>query len=126
MSGADVSTRIRDALDTVRDPCMTSAGLNLSIIDLGLLRDVRLGTDHIDVDVTLTEPGCPFAHRLLDDIHRALDTLQEGERMQLNIVWIPPWTPDDMQPEARRQFDSARRRLSPSVTQTIPLKEIQQ
>lgn len=124
MSDTGIADRVRDALGAVRDPCMTAAGLDLSIVDLGLLRDVRVAPDRIDVDVTFTEPGCPFSHRLLDEIHRALTALPEGERTQLNIVWAPPWTPADMTPGARRQFDAARRRLGPGATRTIPVEEI--
>lgn len=103
---------------------MTAAGLDLSIVDLGLLHDIRIGPESIDVDMTFTEPGCPFSHRLLDAVHCALDSLSEGNRTRLNIVWTPPWTPADMRPKARRQFDAARNRLSPSVTRTIPIEEI--
>ncbi|TQF00623.1 MAG: metal-sulfur cluster assembly factor [Spiribacter salinus] len=124
MSAPDIGGRVRDALREVRDPCMTAAGLNLSIVDLGLLRAVRVDADRIEVDVTFTEPGCPFSHRLLDDLHRVLDGLPEAERTRLNIVWSPPWTPADMTATARGQFDAARQQLDPKTTRTIPVKEI--
>ncbi|MEQ9010602.1 metal-sulfur cluster assembly factor [Algiphilus sp.] len=124
MSRGDIEDRVRGALDTVRDPCMTASGLDLSLVDLGLLREIRRGPEGLEVDVTFTEPGCPFSHRLMDDIHRALETLPDSERPRLNIVWTPPWTPADMRPEARRQFDAARRRLGPHATQTISIEEI--
>ncbi|MES1943930.1 hypothetical protein PC39_07444 [Salinisphaera sp. PC39] len=124
MSAPDIGDRVRNALGAVRDPCMTAAGLDLSVVDLGLLRDVRATPDRIDVDVTFTEPGCPFSHRLLDELHRALESLPEGGHTHLNIVWSPPWTPADMTPAARHQFDAARRRLGPGATRTIPVEEI--
>ena len=50
---------IRESLFDVEDPEM-----KISVIDLGLIYDVRIDGEHAEIDMTLTSPGCPIAPEL--------------------------------------------------------------
>jgi len=80
-----------DALARVVDP-----ELGLSIVDLGLVYDVRIEGGAIDVTMTLTTPGCPL-HALMEDWVRAALTRVPGvTSVNVEITFDPPWTPERM------------------------------
>ena len=54
---------VLEALDRVIDP-----EIGLGIVDVGLVYRVEVAEDHIEVDFTLTSPGCPLAGTIMDDI----------------------------------------------------------
>ena len=53
-------TAIRESLVDVEDPEM-----KISVIDLGLIYNVRIDGQHAEIDMTLTSPGCPVAPELM-------------------------------------------------------------
>ena len=81
---------VMNALDDVEDP-----ELNISIVELGLVYDVRFeskdGLQHAEVDMTLTSPGCPAAAEIMAAAHRA--ALNAVESVHINLVWSPRWDP---------------------------------
>tara|TARA_B110000444_G_scaffold261258_1_gene312170 strand:+ start:22542 stop:22859 length:318 start_codon:yes stop_codon:yes gene_type:complete len=81
-----------EQLDEVEDP-----ELDLSIVELGLVYDVRLeekeeGT-HAEVDLTLTSPGCPAAPEIMAAAHRAALSTNGLDSVHINLVWTPRWDP---------------------------------
>lgn len=80
------------ALRTVLDP-----ELGLDIVALGLVYDVRADDGVVVVEMTLTTPGCPVAESLPCDAEAAVaDALgpRSGYRVEVRLVWDPPWTPE--------------------------------
>ena len=61
---------VRESLIEVEDPEM-----KISVIDLGLIYEVRIDDAHAEIDMTLTSPGCPVAPELMAAVHRAALTL---------------------------------------------------
>ena len=57
---------VLEALNEVEDPEM-----KISVIDLGLIYDVKIENTHAEIDMTLTSPGCPIAPELMAAVHRA-------------------------------------------------------
>ena len=55
------------ALAQVWDP-----ELGLDVVSLGLVYDVRLDGDHVEIDMTLTTPGCPVSEQLPADAEQAV------------------------------------------------------
>ena len=73
---------VLEALNEVEDPEM-----KISVIDLGLIYDVKIENTHAEIDMTLTSPGCPIAPELMAAVHRAaLDT--KGLE-SVNSSWTP-------------------------------------
>ena len=79
-------------LDEVEDP-----ELEISIVELGLVYDVRIETKenvlHAEIDMTLTSPGCPAAAEIMAATHRAALTTEGIESVHVNLVWSPRWDP---------------------------------
>ena len=90
---------VLDALSRVIDP-----EIGLSIVDVGLVYRVEATEDHIEIDFTLTTPGCPLAGTIMDDIKREVGEKTRIEDIRANLVWNPPWSPDFMSEEARLQL----------------------
>ena len=88
--------QVKLALRKVKDP-----DLNLNIVDLGLIYDVRLvGTD-VEVDMSLTSPGCPSGPEIMGDAERILKALPGVGTVTINLVWTPFWSPDRIEPRVR-------------------------
>lgn len=92
-----LADRVRLALRKVKDP-----ELNLNIVDLGLVYDiVSNDSGKIDVDMSLTSPGCPAGPQIMGDVERAVKAVPGVTDLALNLVWTPMWTPDRIEPRVR-------------------------
>lgn len=84
------------ALCEVSDP-----ELPISLVDLGLIYDIRRAGSHVDVDCTFTASACPCMAFIKEDIRARL--LQEPGVTSVDVheVWDPPWTVERMTEEGR-------------------------
>ena len=84
---------VRSALETVMDP-----EINLSVIDLGLIREIQFLEDpaRTHVKMMLTTPFCPYAPQLMADVKQATMSVvpQECEVEILPDAWSPDMMPD--------------------------------
>ena len=89
------------ALCEVADP-----ELPVSLVDLGLICDVRRDGGTAEVDVTFTASACPCMEFIMEDIRERL--LQEDgiESVTVRDVWDPPWTSERMTAHARALLKS--------------------
>ena len=71
---------IRESLFNVEDPEM-----KISVIDLGLIYEVRIDGEHAEIDMTLTSPGCPVAPELMAAVHRAALTTEAVSYTHLTL-----------------------------------------
>ena len=88
--------QVKLALRKVKDP-----DLNLNIVDLGLVYDVRLIGRDVEVDMSLTSPGCPSGPEIMGDAERILKALPGVGAVTINLVWTPFWSPDRIEPRVR-------------------------
>lgn len=103
---------VREVLTTIKDPCMVAGGLDLSIVELGLITDVTVAGDNVGIEITFTEVGCQFTHRVIDSIYAAVEVIPGVETIQVTPQWDKAWTPERMSPEARTAFFLARERFA--------------
>jgi metal-sulfur cluster biosynthetic enzyme len=83
---------VRSALETVMDP-----EINLSVIDLGLIREVRfLDPPKTLIRMMLTTPFCPYAPQMIEDVKQAVVSVvpQECEVEIMPDAWSPDLMPD--------------------------------
>jgi metal-sulfur cluster biosynthetic enzyme len=99
---------VYEALGTVKDPCMGAAGLDLSIVDLGLIYGVEVDDGVVNVEMTFTEIGCVFTHVIGSGIHDAVGALPGVERVELTPRWLPLWTEDRVNEKASRALSGNR------------------
>ena len=90
---------VLEALEQVIDP-----EIGLNIVDVGLIYRVEVLEDRIEIDFTLTSPGCPLAATIMEDIQREVSERTGVARIETNLVWNPPWSLDFMSEEARLQL----------------------
>lgn len=96
----DTRTRVAEALRNVLDP-----ELGVNILDLGLVYGVELAGDDVRIDLTMTSPACPLGDVLVGDVERTVRRLvPAAARVDVRLVWDPPWTPERMSEAARRQL----------------------
>lgn len=98
--------RIRAALQEVYDP-----EIGLDIMTMGLVYRIEAGLEKVVIDMTLTTPGCPVSDSLPEEARqaaaRALDPGGD-QRVDLEVVWDPPWTPEMIDDEALAELGYRR------------------
>lgn len=88
--------QVKMALRRVKDP-----ELNLNIVDLGLVYDIKAHGNDVEVDMTLTSPGCPAGPQIMGDVERVLHALPDVGTVDVRLVWSPFWTPERIEPRVR-------------------------
>ena len=87
---------VRKALRAVKDP-----ELNLNILDLGLVYEIRVNGNDVSIDMSLTSPGCPSGPEIMSDAERHLRAIPGVGDVAVNLVWSPFWSPDRIEPRVR-------------------------
>lgn len=82
--------QVREALMPVEDP-----ELGISIVELGLVRDIHIGSngERVRVLITLTTPFCPEAPRILEEVRATVAAIPGVSSAAVDLVWNPPWDP---------------------------------
>lgn len=88
--------QVIEVLKTCYDP-----EIPLNIWDLGLVYDIAIEENTVNITMTLTAIGCPVGPWLAEDIRGKLLQLEGVEEVNVNFVWSPPWTPERLTPEGR-------------------------
>jgi len=89
MEHRELEERVREGFRSIEDP-----ELGLSIIDLGLVRDIQVSEEYVQVLMTLTTPACPYGPELIEATRRsATETTGGGREVVIQLVWEPPWDP---------------------------------
>lgn len=85
------------ALKTVFDP-----EIPVDIYELGLIYRIDINDDReVDVEMTLTAPGCPVAGDMPVWVENAVGAVLGVSFVRVQIVFNPPWDPSRMSDEAR-------------------------
>ena len=72
----------------------------ISLVELGVIREVEVGEDGVRVALRPTFAGCPALHVMRAQIAERLRALGAA-RVEVEVVFHPPWSTDDIRPEAR-------------------------
>lgn len=89
------------ALKSVYDPEIPA-----DIYELGLIYRVDIDDSrNIDIDMTLTAPGCPVAGEMPGWVENAVSLVPGVGNVSVNMVFDPPWTPDRMSDLAKVALD---------------------
>lgn len=92
--------QVIEALRGVYDP-----EIPVNIYDLGLV--YKLDVDRsgvVDLEMTLTAPGCPFAQTFPGTVECAVKCVPGITDVHVNLVWDPPWSKDRMSEAAMLQL----------------------
>jgi metal-sulfur cluster biosynthetic enzyme len=79
--------------------------LGVNIVDLGLIYDIAVNDGgRVEIEMTLTTPGCPLGGFLEDQIRDCLMALPQVRAVRVELVWDPPWEPEAMSDAAKEQL----------------------
>jgi FeS assembly SUF system protein len=100
MAEAEPATvREEDVIEVLRE-CYDPE-IPVNIVDLGLIYEIKIQPQRVDVKMTLTALGCPMAADVMQDVRDHLMTLDGVVDAGVELVYDPPWTPEKMSEEAR-------------------------
>ena len=88
--------QVKAALRRVKDP-----ELNLNIVDLGLIYGIAVDGAKVNIDMSLTSPGCPSGPEIMTDAEQQIRAIPGVADVAMNLVWSPPWTPERIEPRVR-------------------------
>jgi len=86
-------------LKKVNDP-----ELGVSIVDLGLVYDVKIDNGMVVVKMTLTSPACPVGPLIIQSVEEAVRKVKQVKGVTVNIVWEPPWNTDKISEETKMEL----------------------
>jgi metal-sulfur cluster biosynthetic enzyme len=86
----------------------------VNIVDLGLIYKVDFTPAPVEnsgepkqdvtVEMTLTAQGCPEHVNISAQVKSRIEQLPGVGNCMVNVVWTPPWTPERLSPDARKQL----------------------
>jgi FeS assembly SUF system protein len=77
----------------------------VNIYELGLIYDVKVEKDTAIIKMTLTSPNCPVAESLPEDVKDAAMQVEGIEKVDLDLVWEPPWEKSMMSEAAKLELN---------------------
>jgi len=96
------TSSIWELLKTIPDPEIPA----VSIVDLGIVRNVEFDNNKLNITITPTYSGCPAFSFMKEEIIRHLET--EGiTNYQIDTALAPPWTTDWMSDEVKSKLKEA-------------------
>ncbi len=78
--------------------------IGISLVDLGLIYDVKVDKGKVDIKMTLTTPGCPMHAYMVQDVREKVKAMKGVKEVNVELVWNPPWTPDRMSEKAKKML----------------------
>ncbi len=99
-NSGSLTERILAALRTVHDP-----EIPVNIYDLGLIYRIELRDQGlIEIDMTLTAPGCPVAGEMLKWVENAVAGVEGVGSVDVNLVFDPPWDKSRMSEDVQLEL----------------------
>ncbi|MFG1301362.1 DUF59 domain-containing protein [Xanthobacter sp. V3C-3] len=97
---ATLMEAIITALRTVTDP-----EIPVNIYDLGLIYRIEVKDEGVvEIDMTLTAPGCPVAGQMLGWVQEAVGVVPGVATVQMKLVFDPPWDKSRMSDEVQLEL----------------------
>ena len=93
---APTEAAIWRALATITDPEMP-----VSLVDMGMVYRVAVAGGVAQVDLTFTSIGCPAMDMILEDVRTAVGAIPGIDRVDVEVVWSPPWTKERLTSRGR-------------------------
>ena len=76
----------------------------IDLWNLGLIYDIKIKNNNIDIIMSLTTPGCTMGQYMADDIKSKLEQINSVENVTVEVVFDPPWQPEMMTDKGRQKL----------------------
>ena len=95
-----LKSAIIEALKGIYDP-----EIPVNIYDLGLIYHIFIDPQGlVKIEMTLTSPGCPVAQTFPGIVENVINNVTDVNETQVELVWDPPWTSENMSEAAKLQL----------------------
>ena len=96
----DLKEKVITEIKKIYDP-----EIPVNIYELGLIYDVAVKNNDVNVKMTLTTPNCPVAESLPKEVKDSIMQLKEVNKVDLDLVWDPPWDKSMMSEAAKLELN---------------------
>ena len=96
----DLKTKVIDEIKKIYDP-----EIPVNIYELGLIYDISIKDKDVMVKMTLTTPNCPVAESLPKEVKDSIMEIKEVNKVDLDLVWDPPWDKSMMSEAAKLELN---------------------
>jgi FeS assembly SUF system protein len=97
----EIKDKIIGEIKKIYDP-----EIPVNIYELGLIYDIKVENENVAiVKMTLTSPNCPVAESLPQEVKDSIMQVDEIEKVELDLVWDPPWDKDMMSEAAKLELN---------------------
>ena len=98
---SDLKDKVISEIKKIYDP-----EIPVNIYDLGLIYDVKVNKENfVEIKMTLTTPNCPVAESLPKEVKDSIMQLEEVDKVDLDLVWEPPWDISMMSEAAKLELN---------------------
>ena len=91
--------QVYEALQECYDP-----EIPINLVDLGLIYNVQVVDDNVNVVMTLTAPGCPAHSFISAEVRHRLSQIPGVKSANVQVVWEPPWDPSRLSEAAKKRL----------------------
>jgi len=91
--------QVMKALESVFDP-----EFPISVVDMGLIYDVKVSKASVSVSMTLTNPGCPMSSVIVNMVKNKIEGLKGVKAAEIELTFDPPWTPEMLSSTAKKKL----------------------
>jgi len=92
----ELKEKIIEEIKKIYDP-----EIPVNIYELGLIYNVSVKDKNVSVKMTLTTPNCPVAESLPKEVKDSIMNVEGVEKVELDLVWDPPWDKSMMSEAAK-------------------------
>lgn len=96
MSAVDRKSRIESELEDVLDPCSCAVGTPVSIVELGLVEEISVTDEVVQIELLLTSPTCMYFLEISEEIEQRVSGLPGIEDVNVVRETEKIWTPNRM------------------------------
>ena len=101
MEQTEIKKKIIEEIRKIYDP-----EIPVNIYELGLIYDIKVENKNTaKIKMTLTSPNCPVAESLPEEVKDTIMQVEEIEKVDLDLVWDPPWNKDMMSEAAKLELN---------------------
>lgn len=91
-----IEDNVKKKLEEVLDP-----ELYISIVDLGLVYDIKEKQGNVHIKMTLTTLGCPLFETIETEVKEKIKSLNGVKKVDVELVFDPPWSMDRLSEKAK-------------------------
>ena len=96
----DLKEKIITEIKKIYDP-----EIPVNIYELGLIYDIKVDDNNVEVKMTLTSPNCPVAESLPKEVKDSILKIKDVKDVDLKLVWDPPWNQTMMSEAAKLELN---------------------